>query len=547
MSTPPFPELTTLAGVSTEAYLQAEAYILALLAARFPDKDFKKGTSLYWTVVVPAAASFAALRTTASLMGSSLTLKGLVENVDIIDENLAAAVLSNYYQYAKDGTPSAGTVVVVVSTESTYAISAGTVFTSGGVEYTTTVPIFVRLTAGEVQESGDRLLTARADGNYQFTLPVESSTVGVSTFLPLGTPLEMQDPPANFVSAAAASDISGGTDTQSIKDVVTQIPKVFAAQTFGSRTNTAAMIEEAFPNTKVASIGFGDPEQQRDTHNLLQIQTGGMVDLYVATQGSVASEIKTFQGVLLNAATKTWQITIPAVDLPGLYTVAGVIPDGASGASMPILTRTRGISVPTTGYLPLITTPAEAAFSAYQSFQFTFTDTISSHVGIVAGATKDYAVTVLSMPLVKDIQDFLIQGRMTKADNVLVRGAVPCLTRISMVVRLLDSDSLTDEEVLAMKTSIINRVQAIGFGYGVLSASIIMDAVHDYLSGRSDVGATTVTLRGDIYAPTGDTLIIDGQEIRIPEDPARMVSKTNTVFLTDISRIDIQFTAVETP
>jgi hypothetical protein len=547
MSTPPFPELTTLAAVSTEAYLQAEAYILGLLAARFPDKDFKKGTSLYWNVVVPAAASFAALRTTASAMGASLTLKGLQENVDTVDEALAAAILSNYYQTAKNGTPSAGTVVVVVSSESTYALASGTVFLSGGLQYITSSPVFVRLTSGEVQTTEDRLLTARTDGNYQFTVPVASSDVGVKTFLPLGTALTMQDPPANFVSAAAASDISGGTDTQSIKDVIAQIPPSFAAQTFGSRTNTAAMIAEAFPNTKVASIGFGDPQQQRDTHNLLQIQTGGMVDLYVATQGSVASEIKQYTGVLLDPVAKTWQIQIPAEDTPGLYAVNGVVPAGSSSASMPILVKTRGISVPTTGYLPLITTPAEAAFSAYQSYRFTFTDTLSSHVGLIAGDTKTYDVEVLSMPLVKDIQDFLIQGRMTKADNVLVRGAVPCITRISMVVRLLDADTLTDDEVLQIKTAIINRVQTIGFGYGVLSSSIIMDAVHDYLSGRSDVGATTVTLRGDIYAPSGETLVLGGQEIRIPEDPARMVSKINTVFLTDISRIDIQLTAVETP
>ena len=111
MSTPPFPELTTLDAVSTEAYLQAEAYVLGLLAARFPDRDFKKGTSLYWHVVVPAAASFAAVRTTATAMGASLTLKGLQENVDTVDEALATAILSNYYQTARSGTPSAGTVV----------------------------------------------------------------------------------------------------------------------------------------------------------------------------------------------------------------------------------------------------------------------------------------------------------------------------------------------------------------------------------------------------------------------------------------------------
>jgi hypothetical protein len=128
-----------------------------------------------------------------------------------------------------------------------------------------------------------------------------------------------------------------------------------------------------------------------------------------------------------------------------------------------------------------------------------------------------------------------------------VRAAVPCVTQISLQVRLLDSDSLTDTEIADMKQAIVGKVAARGFGYGVLSSSIIVDAVHNYISGRSDVGANTVTLRGDIYAPTGEILVLEGQEIRIPNEPSKMVTKNNTIFLTDVSRIDIAVMTVETP
>jgi hypothetical protein len=56
-----------------------------------------------------------------------------------------------------------------------------------------------------------------------------------------------------------------------------------------------------------------------------------------------------------------------------------------------------------------------------------------------------------------------------------------------------------------------------------------------------------VSLRGDIVAPTGESLFIEGQEIRIPEDPTRKVTKNTTVFLTNASLIDISVIPVGSP
>jgi hypothetical protein len=97
-----------------------------------------------------------------------------------------------------------------------------------------------------------------------------------------------------------------------------------------------------------------------------------------------------------------------------------------------------------------------------------------------------------------------------------------------------------------MKTAIISQVARFGFGYGVLSVSHIMEAIHGFLTGRSDVSATTVSLQGKIYAPNGEVLWIgDNREIRILDLPSKQVTSRTTVFLTDISRIDISFTRVE--
>jgi hypothetical protein len=152
------------------------------------------------------------------------------------------------------------------------------------------------------------------------------------------------------------------------------------------------------------------------------------------------------------------------------------------------------------------------------------------------------------MPLISDIDDFLTDvSRVDIGTDLLVRAAVPCVTNISMLIRLLDGDYEDQIDQDGLKEALISRIYGLGFGYGILSVSNVMDIAHDFLTGRSDVGGTTVTLRGEIIAPTGDLLrFTDGREIRIPDRSDLLVTPRTTVFLTDASRIDIQFTRIDT-
>lgn len=544
----PFPVLTDLSAVDQQSYLAAETYIMQLLAERFPDRDFGYGRALYWTTVVPVAAADAAVETDAELMGKSLTLEWLKENAATVDPDLAEAILSNYYQTLAKGAPSVGTIAVVVNTQTSYTVNAGTRFTTNGQDYLTTIPIYVQVSAGNVTTPNDRLLTPRADGTFQFLVPVQSADVGVATFAPLGTVFTLASPPPSLVTAVAATDISGGTDTQTIGDIIAQIPGSFATQTVGSALTTAALIAKNFPGTRAASVGMGDPEQTRDTHNLLQIQTGGMVDLFCVTQGALASELRTVTAVLINVAAKTWQITIGRDDADGIYSVVSVVPAGSSKNTMPILGLGRSIAIPASvapATRPLITTPAEAAFSAYQAFLVTFTDTLQDTNGLSVGAKRSYDIVVTKQPLIRAISDFITANR-THADNVLVRAAVACVVRISVVIRLLDSDTLSIDNITAIRQALVTRVAKIGFGYGILSGGVISGVIAPYLSGRSDIQSSAVTLRGDIVAPNGDAMVVTGTDLIIPTDLARGVSAKNTVFMTDPSRISIQVESVAT-
>ena len=541
--------LGSISGLTEEQYTQAEAYVQQLMTEAFANRNFGRGSTMYWALTSPGSQMSAVVLENAELVTTSMLLKAMRDNPELVTEDLAVLALSNYFITPSDAQNAAGTLAVVVDARATYVVPAGTVFTANSLRYATLEAYYAYPNENQVTQTNDRLLEERADGNWQFTIPAQAQEGGQGYFLPQGSELTMLNAPAEVVLVTAASDISGGTDDEGLTDVIARIPDTLAIEDFGSRQNIKALVAANFPNTKTAVIGMGDPELHRDTHNLTGISNGGITDVYVATQSAIGTRTVEVEAELLDSVTKEWRMTIPRSELAGMYAVEGLLPVGTLGSTL-IKPHTveRGYWLPTGDYQPILDSGMEAAFSAYQTLTVLFTDTVTNHSGLVNGGTQLYDVTVFDMPLIDDINDFLTDvDRVAPTTNVLVRGAVPCVTTIAMRIRLLDSDYESDINVQGLRSALISRVFNLGFGYGVLSVSNIMEVAHDYITGRSDVGGTTVSLKGEIVAPSGDRLITnDGQEIRIPDRPDIQVTADNTIFLTDASRIDIQFTRVET-
>ena len=541
--------LGSISGLTADQYEQAEAYIRQLMVEEYPDRNFGRGSTMHWALIHPGAQISAVQLENAELITSSMLLKAMRDDPDSVDPDLATLALSNYFITPGEATNAQGTVTVVVSTRTTYVLPSGTVFSSNNLQYVTTQAYYVYTNEGQVTQSNDRLLQQRSYGKWQFTVPVQAESGGLRYFLPQNSTLTMQNAPAEVVTVVSASDISGGTDAEGLVEVIDRIPDTLAIEDFGSRVNIAALVSANFPNTKTAVIGMSDPELHRDTYNLAGIANGGMADVYVATQSAIGTRTIQVDAELLNSTTREWRMVIPLSELAGLYAIESLVPVGTTQETTAIKPHTveRGYWLPTGDYVPILENGMQAAFSAYQTITILFTDSISNYTDLVTGSEQEYAVTVFDMPLIDDINSFLTDvDRVAPTTNVLVRGAVPCVTDISMLIRLRDSDFEDAIDVDGLRSALISRIYSLGFGFGVLSVSHVMDVAHDYITGRSDVGGTTVTLRGEILSPSSERLILnDGQEIRIPDRPDIQVTKRNTLFLTDSSRIDIQFTRVE--
>lgn len=539
-------QLSKLSGVPDAIYTQAEAYIRQLMVEGHPDRNFRIGSSWWWSLVIPAAQVAGVNLENAALILDSMFLKAVRENAANADPDLVELLLSNYFITRTSASFSSGNVTVVVNKRANYVIPVGTVFTANGYRYLVENTFYVYKDAGQVSLNNDRLLYERADGNFQYTIPVTAEDIGTAPFVSQGTALEMEAAPAEVVTATAASDIDGGADEESYSSLIDRVPETLAVQTFGGRNSIASLIIDNFPGTKVATTGMGDAEMHRDTHNREGVSTGGMTDVFVVTQQAIGTQSLSLVAELVDPLTKQWKVVIPDTYAPGVYNALGARQEGSVDDYQRISSIDRGYYLEDDDR-PFIFNGMEAAFSPYQRLTVYFIDSSRVYSSLSAGDTSAYEVVVQKMPLVQEISSFLTAGdRVDPVTDVLVRGAIPCTTNISMQIRLLDGDYEEDIDVQGLKAALVAKIFTLGFDYGILSVSNVMDIAHDYLSGRSDVGGTTVTLRGQIIAPSGDVLTFnDGREIRIPNRPDIQVSPKTTVFLTDTSRIDIQFTRVE--
>lgn len=544
------PLVTDLSGVDQDVYTQAEIYIRELLQEQFPDRNLGVGRAFYWQQVVPNALLAAAHVENVKNILDSTYLANLRANPELATDELVDLTLANYFVSRRTGSNASGTVAVIATVKKNYTIQAGTLITNGTHSFEVPETLYVYTSEGQVVNANDRFLKPREDGRYQFTAPVIAVEEGPASFTRAGTLMSLESAVSGIETVVAVSDISGGVSTETTKDLISRIPTSLAAQVFAAENQTAALIDSEFPGTLVSMTGMDDPEMHRDKVNLTGISSGGMVDIWCATSASAAIDTVQATATLVNASSRIWEAQVPSSVLRSAYGVVAVRNADASAdtPSYDLVTQIRGFSIPEgLTRKPRIFTGMDAAFSQYQTIRVQFVDTTKPAGNYPLGSTAEYDLEVLGMPLIDEIADFMQSpGRLDRATDVLVRGAVPCLVDIDMTVRLLDGDFAEDLDVGQIKAAIVDAVASIGFDYGVLSTSRIQDAVHDYLTGRSDVSSTRTTLTGTVLAPSGDILSLNSeQELKIPDLPERQVTKRTAVFVTDASRITITFTRVE--
>lgn len=522
-----------------------------LISEALPAAQVRHG--VFSDLVLHAASMLGALRDEDidRLRRSSSLLEITTDPVLAVDEYVDA-VLSNYNVARKTGTRAAGAITIVLSAAVPISIPSGAVFESGSVQFQTAQPYSAVLSATDVTSSSDRVLTARGDGNYSFSVEVEAIEEGLAGMLKKDTLLTAKVGISDLVKVVAASDFTGGTETETNASAMLRLAEGIANRSLSGRTNINSVIRDALPAaSSISIVGFGSAEMIRDQHSIFPVSFGGRVDCYVQTAELPISTAVTKTCALVSRTVDnrgTWQASFTRNEFPGFYDVLEIKPAaaGESVGSLALLTDTRSMDL--AGIFGLLTPDIvdtiEGVYSRYQTVTIQFSDTITDTTALSLGDTQDYLITLRGMPDLDDLQTALAaRDPRNPAGDVLGKAPVPCFVRLSFALEGRPGSPLPD--YMQIRQSLARYVNSLGF-VGRLSASALTDIIYDSLPNGFTVGA--LDMYGQIRRPAGTVKSLRSSEtLVIPYEPTALVTARTTLFLLDPRSIEISLRAVNMP
>lgn len=550
-------EITSLASLDPADVTQALAATVQMLQEAEPTLDFRRG------VVHDLLLYLGALLSTqirAGVLARYLSARSLIDieaDPTLADPGVVDSVLSNYLITRNAGTTATGSVTIVLSSPVSVTIANGAVFTADGNTYQTSSTYTAKTEAAQINNSSDRLLTQLDDGNWAFVITVTATAIGAAGLIQINTLVIPTIQPTNYVTSYATSDFTGGLDSETNAELITELQNGIAAKAPSNRTNMQAMLRADASFTAVIGssiVGYGDPEMLRDQHTLWPGSLGGRVDWYIRTTAQVLNLSLSKAATLLSVAadgSSSWQVSIGRDDAPGFYEIVSILPPAAANLSgtCTVTADVRSLDLTGTGFIPDIQTVPEGAYSRFQTSIIQFTDPRStSATNLSPGATSLYNVVVSVLPQIDQIQDYISSPAIrSMAADVLIKAPVPCF--VTVYFRVARSRVQADPDVNGIATAVAAAINAVGFT-GRLYASTITDAAAGFLASGMSTGG--IDLLGTIRAPDGQIIYLRDEGplprgvLIVPEIAGDMVGARTVQFFATPADINVEI-SVEVP
>lgn len=508
---------------------ESEQTLVNMLRTKYQHLDLRIGTALRDLLVVPDSAIHAWFSALADEQRAVSSLKTLLERADAgedVDSEDVDRILSNFNMAGTYGTSAKGVVRIVVSEPRMYTVSTETRFnTLSGITF---VPEST-VVAEEQPVSGETRLY-KGSSNWYFFVPVVCSAVGVAGNISSGTSLSPSSRFLSFVSATAYGDFSGGADVEDLHELKSRIPATLSSRGLLNRTAVEAVLRDRFDTSNnriigVSAVGYGNPAQVRDRHNPFGIGVGGRVDVYVRnfTAPYMVTLTKTFE---YDQDSASYSCTIGASEAPGMQSVQSVFqPDASGGSSYPYSVEFGGESVADTWHdFDVSKGSTELAGTVWRNCTVTVTDTGDT------APTKEFGVTVVCLPGISDIQDYLDDSSVRNVgSDFVVRCPAICRVTVNVGCRYKYGTAF---DVSTAKNAVVDYINSGGF-VGRLTRSEVACVLRS-------AGATSVDLDDD-YILTGYVLDADGKTHKLYGDamdiddvaaPDSLLTRDTCVFAT---------------
>jgi hypothetical protein len=458
--------ITTLEDIDQEAFDSAEAVILQLLRENAPELDLRRGTALRDLLVRPAAQFHALNDTRIEELRASQSLAVMEANPDSINETIADSILSNLAYERQSGSLSTGSTQFQVNEFKEYFLGAGyQVRDANDRVYQTTQDWTVRTGTVDNPAIEVQLIVVSAETNeYFFVLPMQALEDGTQYDVQEGEAFSaVSQNIAGVVQISAYTSFTGGTNEESVTEAIANLENALSHRAFESQTSINAKLRENFSDIyAVSAVGYANPAQLRDKHNIMGVAAGNKVDIYVRSYRAPNAELLSKVGTKVSDGVYTFDIT--PEDAAGFFRIRSITPIGTTVEGV-ILPPQPGIGSlqytlqrEATGlngtYHDFGTdnTAVETAFSIWQKGVVTVVNVPAFLEGGAAVYPDEvtFRVELYTPPSLMSMQNYVDDPlvRNQEADQV-VRGAIPCFVTVEATIfrrqsASVDLDALTN-------------------------------------------------------------------------------------------------------
>jgi len=524
--------------------------------------DTREGTVLRDLLVNPEAAIEGVISGQIAEARKSSSLKLLQEaqeSGETVDQADVNAILSNFNLTPNSGTPAKGVIKVVVSDGTVaYSVAKGAVFATAE-ELSFVADDQVVASLASIDNPGIKKTTDLYQGaaGYFFLVPATAVTAGSSGNISQGTSLEPESRVPSFVMAEAYKDFCGGSDTQSISEIIKSIPSGLSIRGFVNKTSVEGMLRDAFdagdhPIVAVSSVGYGNAAQRRDKHNVFGVGVGGRIDVYVRNFTDAYTATAILCGKPVAGKEGAYTIDVPVGTFPGACWIKSVsdpfTSDTDSGeeavlSSLAFEAKQTSDVSSTWHDFDLSDSDREAFNTIWQGYSITLENVPEREDDPSDSSSddeRDFKVTAYCLPQATALQEYVDRTDVRNvATDVVVRCPIVCTVSVNAIVNY-DPKNPVDESTA--KTQIRSYINGLGF-VGRLTRSEIVQIL-------KNLGAVSVDMQnddmltGELHDAAGERHVLSGDALDVSsiEDGQVMLTKDTVVFCVEEQNIQIKFT-----
>jgi hypothetical protein len=386
-------DITELSDLSTTNIETSKTLLREMLEEEHATLDFSDGTVNNQLIVQPNAEIDVLHTTNTDRLRQSNSLEAISDDPTLADDDIVDAALSNFLVTRRAGTYAAGTVNVVIGSQTPFSIATTAVLTINSRTFNPISNYTVFVSDSLTESSTDLLLRERTDGNWWVSIQVKETAVA-GALVEQGSAFTMSPEPVGLVEAVAAEDFTVGTAEETNAELIARLEDGTAIKGMAGRTSITALLTDQYSQILDTSIiGFSDDESIRDARNVLGINNGGKGDIYLRT-GLLPTRTKItvvadYTGTQENMTAfgysgffRDYRTGVSVDSVAGFYRAArvtyfnpaGVTPSGGfdgeftkdatrGGFSEDALRETRSVNET---FSPAIGDPIEATYSRYQ-------------------------------------------------------------------------------------------------------------------------------------------------------------------------------------